>query len=196
MRLPDSRAGAPWLLRQTLLLVLPAALLLPNAAAGPEADVLDVKPDPRGGVHAIARVTFPAKPAVIQSMLTDYAHWPDLFEVRMRMADIVVRDGVARVDVRIEHALLPGERRLVTESRILSEGGIVTDLVEGDFKRYHRAWKLTPVNGGMQTRADFELIVAIDSIVPDWLVALATRRELETHFKIVKEKSARAMQEK
>lgn len=193
---PDNQAGTSRLLRCILPFILTGAFFLPNAAAAPDADVLDVKLEPGGGIHVTARVTFPAKPSIIQSMLSDYAHWPELFEVRMRMANIAVRDGVARVDVRIEHALLPGERRLVTESRMLPEGGLVTELVEGDFKRYHRVWKLTPVNDGTNTRADFELIVAIDSIVPDWLVALSTRRELEAHFKIVKERSAQAMWEK
>jgi hypothetical protein len=72
---------------------------------------------------------------------------------------------------------------------MLAGGGIVTDLVAGDFKRYHRVWKFTTSSDGARTVADFELIVAIDSIVPDWLVALAMRRELESHFRIVKEKA-------
>ena len=160
-------------------------------------DLLDVRTDPAGGVRAIARLTFPASPEVIQSMLTDYQHWPDLFEVRMRIVDVKIDQGVATTDLRIDHALLPGERRLVTESRAMPNGGIVTDLVGGDFKRYHRVWKLAPVNAGRETIADFELVVAIDSIVPDWLVALATRRELEAHFRIVKEKAlARSKLEK
>lgn len=169
----------------------------PAVAAETTQELLDVKTDPAGGVRAIARMRFPASPAVIQAMLTDYQHWPDLFEVRMRLVDLKIHQGVATVDLRIDHALLPGERRLVTESRAVPNGGIVTDLVGGDFKRYHRVWKLTPVNGGTETIADFELVVAIDSIVPDWLVALATRRELETHFRIVKEKAlARSKLEK
>ncbi len=65
----------------------------------------------------------------------------------------------------------------------------MTDLVGGDFKRYHRVWRLSATNEGKATNADFELKVAIESIVPDWLVALATRRELEAHFRIVKEKA-------
>ena len=159
-----------------------------SAAAAETADNLDVKTDPAGGVRATTHITFPASPDIVQSLLTDYQRWPDLFEVRMRVVDVKSREGVATIDLRIEHALLPGERRLVTESRAMSGYGIVTDLVEGDFKRYHRVWKLVPANEGSETRADFELVVAIDSIVPDWLVALATRRELEAHFRIVKEK--------
>ena len=153
------------------------------------AEFLDVRTDPGGGVMATARVLFPARPEVIRSLLTDFRHWPDLFEVHMRLVDLQVKDGVATTDLRIEHALLPGERRLVTESRTTGDQNIVTDLVAGDFKRYHRVWKLSAANDARDTAADFELRVAIDSIVPDWLVALATRRELEAHFRIVKEKA-------
>jgi ribosome-associated toxin RatA of RatAB toxin-antitoxin module len=150
---------------------------------------LNVKTDPAGGVIATARVLFPASPQIIQALLTDFPHWPELFEVRMRLVDLHIRQDVVTTDLRIEHALLPGERRLVTESRVIAGQGIVTDLVGGDFKRYHRVWKLSPANEGRETYADFELRVAIESIVPDWLVALATRRELEAHFRILKEKA-------
>ena len=152
-------------------------------------EYLNVTTDPAGGVIATARVLFPASPAIIHALLTDFPHWPDLFEVRMRLVDLQVRQDVVTTDLRIEHALLPGERRLVTESRTIAGQGMVTDLVGGDFKKYHRVWKLSPANEGRETFADFELKVAIDSIVPDWLVALATRRELEAHFRIVKEKA-------
>jgi ribosome-associated toxin RatA of RatAB toxin-antitoxin module len=152
-------------------------------------EFLDIHTDPAGGVVATARVLFPASPDIIYSLLTDFPHWPDLFEVRMRVVDLQIRQEVVTTDLRIEHALLPGERRLVTESRTTADQGIVTDLVAGDFKRYHRVWKLSSANGGKETSADFTLSVAIDTIVPDWLVALATKRELEAHFRIVKEKA-------
>jgi hypothetical protein len=45
------------------------------------------------------------------------------------------------------------------------------------------------VGDGNRTKADFDLVVEIDSIVPDWLVAMAMRRELEAHFRIVREKA-------
>ena len=154
-----------------------------------EPDVLDVSTEPNGGVRAVASILFPAPVSVIQAILTDYAHWPELFEGRMRIASLKFQDGVATTDLRIEHALLPGERRLVTESRMLPNGELVADLKGGDFIRYHRRWKLTSVNGGAQTRADFELVFEIDSNMPDWIVALALRRDLETHFRIVREKA-------
>jgi len=154
-----------------------------------DAVVLDVRTEPTGGVKATATVLFPAPVSVIQAILTDYAHWPELFEGWMRVADLKVQDGVATTDLRIEHKLFPGERRLVTESRILLNGELVADLKGGDFKRYHRQWKLTSVNSGTQTRADFELVFEIDSVAPDWLVSIATRRDLESHFRIVKEKA-------
>ena len=171
--------------------------LLSFAASPPEADSLTVTTDPGGGVRATAQVFFSAKPEIIQTILTDYAHWPELFEVRMKVASLTMEHGVAMTDLRIEHALLPGERRLVSESRTLPSGGLMTDLKAGDFKRYHRVWKLNPVGDGSQTKAEFDLVVEIDSMVPDWLVAMAMRQELEAHFRIVKEKAlARAKEGK
>ena len=180
-----NRTGGRW------LLLCVCALFSWTSALGSDSpqEYLKVRTDPAGGVIATARVLFPAGPEIIHSLLTDFRRWPELFEVRMRLVDLQVRQDVVTTDLRIEHALLPGERRLVTESRATANEGIVTDLVEGDFTRYHRVWKLSPANEGRETYADFELKVAIDSIVPDWLVALATRRELDAHFRIVKEKA-------
>jgi len=180
-----NQAGSPWL----LLCVFSFFWWTSALGSDSPQEFLQVKTDPAGGVIATARVLFPASPEIIHSLLTDFRRWPELFEVRMRLVDLQVRQDVVTTDLRIEHALLPGERRLVTESRATANEGIVTDLVEGDFKRYHRVWKLSPANEGRETYADFELKVAIDSIVPDWLVALATRRELDAHFRIVKEKA-------
>ena len=191
MPLLDKRvASAPslvlWLAVQVLL---SAPVSEANALAAADADGLEVKTESGGGVRATAHPLFPAKPEVIQALLADYAHWPDLFEVRMRVAELNIRDGVATIDLRIDHPVMPGERRLVTESRVLPNGGLVTDLKGGDFKRYHRVWKLQPAGEGNHTRADFELIVELDSLAPDWLVAMVTRQELETHFRIVKQKA-------
>ena len=92
-------------------------------------------------------------------------------------------------DIRIIHALLPGERRLLSETRTLPTGGLLTELKGGDFKQYHRLWKLTPVDGGAHTKAEFELLVEIDMMVPDWMVVVAMRRDLESHFRIMREKA-------
>ena len=151
--------------------------------------VLDVRTEPAGGVRATATILFPVEPAIIQRLLTDYARWPELFDVRMRMVEVREQDGKAFTDIRIDHALLPGERRLMSESRTLATGGLLTELKGGDFKQYRRLWKLTPIDDGAYTKAEFELLVEIDTIVPDWMVAIAMRRELESHFRIVKEKA-------
>ncbi len=168
---------------------LSIAVLGSWALAAAETDRLEVRVESGGGVRATAQVFFPAKPAIVQSLLTDYPHWPELFEVRLRVADLQIHDGIATVDLRIDHPLMPGERKLVTTSKTLSSGGLVTDLTGGDFKRYHRVWQLQPVGEGNQTRGDFELVVEIASMVPDWLVAIAMRQELEAHFRIVKQKA-------
>jgi ribosome-associated toxin RatA of RatAB toxin-antitoxin module len=168
----------------------------PGWSLADEPVVLDVRTEPTGGVRATATILFPVEPAIIQRLLTDYAHWPELFDVRMRMAEIREQDGKVFTDIRIDHALLPGERRLLSETRTLPTGGILTELKGGDFKQYRRLWKLTPVDGSTHTKAEFELVVEIDMMVPDWMVAAAMQRDLETHFRIVMEKAlAQAKQE-
>jgi hypothetical protein len=66
---------------------------------------------------------------------------------------------------------------------------LLTELRGGDFKQYRRLWKLTPVDGGAHTKAEFELLLEIDSNLPDWMVAVALRRDLESHFRLVREKA-------
>ncbi len=151
--------------------------------------VLDVHTEPTGGVRATAAILFPVGPAIIRRILTDYAHWPELFDVRMRMAEIREQDGKVFTDIRIDHALLPGERRLLSETRALPPGGLLTELKGGDFKQYRRLWKLTPADGGVHTKAEFELFVEIDTIFPDWMVAAAMKHDLESHFRIIREKA-------
>jgi hypothetical protein len=168
----------------------------PGWISAAEPIVLDVRTEPTGGVRATATILFPVKPAIIQRLLTDYAHWPELFDVRMRMVEIREQDDKAFTDIRIDHALLPGERRLMSESKILATGGLLTELKGGDFKQYRRLWQLAPVDDGAHTKAEFELLVEIDTIVPNWMVAIAMRRELESHFRIVRDKAlARAQRE-
>jgi hypothetical protein len=160
-----------------------------------ESDVLDVRTEPTGGVRATATIFFPVPISVIQAILTDYAHWPELFEVRMRMAEVREEDGKAFTDIRIDHALLPGERRLLSETRILPTGELLTELKGGDFRQYRRFWKLIPIDGGTHTKAEFELVVEVDMMVPDWIVVVAMRRDMETHFRIMREKALQIQQE-
>ncbi len=173
--------------------ILGAAILLwvgsiPAGAA--EAPLLDVRVVETGGVRATATILLPVEPGIVQRLLTDYRHWPELFEVRMRVVELTeLNDGRVLTDIRIDHSLLPGERRLLCESRAVEGGGLVTELKGGDFKQYRRLWRLRPLQGGRQTQAEFELTVEIDSLVPDWMVAMAMRRELEAHFRIVRDKA-------
>lgn len=151
--------------------------------------LLEVKTQPTGGVKATATLLFPVEPGIIQQLLTDYAHWPELFDVRMRIAELREQNGSIYTDIRIDHSLLPGERRLICESRFFPGGGLLTELRGGDFKQYRRVWALSPAEGGTHTKAEFELLVEIETIVPDWVITMAMRRELETHFRIVREKA-------
>jgi hypothetical protein len=154
-----------------------------------ESVLLEVRTEPTGGVRATATLLFPVEPAIIRRILTDYARWPELFDVRMRMAEIREQDGRVFTDIRIDHALIPGERRLLSETRALPAGVLLTELKGGDFKQYRRFWKLSPIDGGLHTQAEFELLVEVESTMPDWMVALAMRRDLESHFRLMKEKA-------
>jgi hypothetical protein len=173
------------------VMIVISCLLLgwPGRSHAAEPVVLDVRTESSGGVKAAATILFPVEPAIIQRLLIDYAHWPELFDVRMRMAEIREQDGKVFTDIRIEHALLPGERRLFSETSILPTGELLTELKGGDFKQYRRFWKLIPADGGAHTKAEFELLVEIDTILPDWMVVVAMRRDLESHFRIVREKA-------
>jgi hypothetical protein len=175
--------------RVMIAIIVCLVLGWPGWSRAAEPVVLDVRTEPTGGVKATATILFPVESVIIRQLLTDYAHWPDLFDVRMRMAEIRVQEGKAFTDIRIEHALLPGEQRLLSETRTLPTGELLTELKGGDFKQYRRFWKLTPADGGVHTKAEFELLVEIDTIIPDWIVAAAMRRDLEMHFRIVREKA-------
>ncbi|MFO0733016.1 MAG: hypothetical protein U0361_19030 [Nitrospiraceae bacterium] len=65
----------------------------------------------------------------------------------------------------------------------------MTELKGGDFKQYRRVWKLAPAGNGTQTRAEFDLLVEVDTVIPDWMIAVAMERELETHFRIVRQRA-------
>jgi hypothetical protein len=154
---------------------------------------LAVQPQQGGGVRATATLLFPGPPSLVQSILTDYPRWPELFETRMRIARVEQHGSRVLIELFISHVLLPGERRLLCESQVLPGGGLVTELKGGDFKQYRRVWKLEPAGDGTQTRAEFDLLVEVDTIVPDWMIALAMERELEAHFRIVRERALETM---
>jgi ribosome-associated toxin RatA of RatAB toxin-antitoxin module len=177
------------MLRYVMIVVGCLVLGLSGRSHAADPVVLDVRTESTGGIRATATILFPVEPAIIQRLLTDYARWPELFDMRMRMAEIREQDGKVFTDIRIDHAVLPGERRLLSETRALPTGGLLTELKGGDFKQYHRVWKLIPIDGGAHTKAEFELMVEIDTILPDWMVVVAMRRDLESHFRIMREKA-------
>ena len=148
-----------------------------------------VRAVPGGGVKAAATLLCPGNPSVLHSILTEYRKWPELFETRMRMAQVEEHEDHVLTDLYISHALLPGEQRLLCESQALPGGGLVTDLKGGDFKQYHREWRLQAAGDGTQTRAEFELLVEPKTMIPDWLIAVAMERELNVHFRLVRQRA-------
>ena len=164
---------------------------MPAHAGEHPVTVLEIHDDPAGGKKATATVRIQAPPEAVRAVLSDYERWPDLFDGRFRIVKLERLDGRVVTDLLIDRSPLPGELRLVCETRELPNGEIVTSLIEGDFKRYLRRWRFVPeMNGGaLHTRAEMELLVDMDSWVPDWLFATMLRRDLETHFKILRERA-------
>ena len=65
-----------------------------------------VQSDPGGGVKATATLLFPGSPSVLQSILTEYRKWPELFETRMRIAQLEHHDGHVHTVAYDSHAIL------------------------------------------------------------------------------------------
>lgn len=163
------------------------AVCPPVLAAAHDPDSLEVRSDPNGGVRATATLHLPVPPSVAQQVLTDYEGWPGLFGVQMRLARVDRQPDRVVTEVYVRHPILPGESRLLCESRELPEGGLVTRLIEGDFRRYLRTWKLAQEGNGTATKAWFDLAVDVKTWAPDWLVAIELKRQLEKHFRILRE---------
>jgi hypothetical protein len=105
----------------------------------------------------------------------------------MRMVKVERLPDRVVTDVYVSHPILPGESRLLCESRELPEGGLVTTLIEGDFNRYQRTWRLAEDADRLTTRAAFDLVVDVKTWAPDWLVALELKRQLTRHFGILRD---------
>lgn len=177
----------------TLPFLLAAALVavtfgMPVGAENPPDTVLDILDDPAGGKKAVATLRIAAPPDAVRAVLSDYERWPDLFDGRFRMAKLERLDGRVVTDLLITRWPLPGEMRLLCETRELPDGDILTSLIAGNFKRYKRHWRfIAETNGGaVRTRAEMDMLVDIDSWVPDWLFATMLRRDLEAHFRILR----------
>ena len=138
--------------------------------------------------------TFPiaAEPEAVHRVLTDFKRWPELFDTPIRVSAVTPEDDRVVTEVFIRHSLLFGERRLLCENRIVPGGGLRTKLLEGDFRQYERVWRIQPVRGGKETRAVFDMVVEVDTWAPDWLVRWMLRREIVSHFGLVKQRAEKA----
>lgn len=167
----------------TRMLMIGACLVGPwPVAAAEELPAPDVSRDPSGLVRAHATIELPGPPSTVKAVLTDYANWPELFTAPVRVAKLDRRPDAVLADLYIGHAWWPGEKRLLCETRELPGGRLKTSLVAGDFRVYERTWVLSENGGPDRTRAEFELVVALDTWAPDWLVAWELRRQLRDHF--------------
>lgn len=161
----------------------------PTRAANDSVPRLEIRTEPSGGVLATAILHLPVPPRIVLAVLTDYEHWPELFGHRFRIARLERTEGRVVTDLQIKRSPFPGELRLLCETKRLPDGELVTSLIEGDFKRYVRRWKIGSDGAGdrNRTRAEMELRLELASWAPTWLVTWSLRRELEEHFRILHE---------
>ncbi len=170
--------GVLWLMPGNFLVLAAEAIYAPGSK-------LETNTDPDGGVRAHAVLLLPANLPFVQRVLTDFARWPELFETKMRMAKVDRRDDHVITELFIAHPILPSESRLLSDNRLHPDGTLTTTLLEGDFKRYARTWRLTEASAS-ETRAEFDLLMEAKTLVPDWVVAIVLKKELETHFKLLR----------
>ena len=163
-----------------------ATALTVSAEEGPRQS-LEVEGDAAGGLRARAVLFLPAPPQVVLAVLTDYDQWPGLFGDRIRITRLERSKERVITDLQIKRVFLPGELRLLCETRENPDGALVTRLIEGDFKQYVRRWTINTGRREDQnsTRAEMELHFELDSWLPDWLVTVGLRSELEQHFHIL-----------
>jgi len=155
-------------------------------ASGETIERLEVHAEAKVGFVVTATVHLAASPAIVQEILTDYEHWPDLFSTTVRMARIERFPDRTVTNIYIKHGFLTMERRLLCENRELPGGGLTTTMLEGDFRHYSRTWHLSSDGSTNSTRGEFRLEVDVDTFAPNWLVATMLKKELESHFEILK----------
>jgi hypothetical protein len=157
--------------------------------------ILDITRETHGGFRATATLHIAAPPQSVRAVLTDYERWPDLFAGRFRVVRLQREPHRVVTDLLIKRFPLPGQLRLLCETREHRDGRLVTSLIDGDFTRYVRQWtftsepnRLDPHAGG-GTRAEMDLSLQLKSWVPDWLLIANLRRELLDHFRILREQA-------
>jgi hypothetical protein len=177
-----------------MLMLLGVALTAIGAVAA-DAPTLEIAADPSGGFRAKAVLHIPATPEAVLAVLTDYDAWPALFAGRFRITHLQREPGRVVTDLLIKRTPLPGELRLLCETQELPNGVLVTSLMEGDFTRYVRRWKLDPEPNGIEphmrpgTHAQMDLSLELKTWVPDWIVLANLRRQLLEHFQILRERA-------
>lgn len=181
-------------------LICSAAIGVPIAVAttavlAADPPMLDITEDPSGGFRAKAVLHIPATPEAVRAVLTDYERWPELFAGRFRITRLQRESDRVVTDLVIKRFPLPGEMRLLCETRERPDGGLVTSLIDGDFTRYIRQWSFTAEpnhldpRASVGTRAEMDLLLELRSWVPDWLLIANLRRQLLEHFRILREQA-------
>ena len=144
---------------------------------------LDIQIDENGTATVKALLELPGTPSITHDVLTDYDQWPTLFPAGLRLATIRREPDRVVTDLYVQARVLPGELRLMIETREPRPGQLDAHFLAGDFQRYERTWRLSPAVNGTRTKAELDMLIQLKQWAPHWLVATLLRQDLEEHFR-------------
>ena len=128
-----------------------------------------------------------APPSTTYQVLSDYAHWPDLFP-RHPVIQRISRDrNRVQVAMQIPAQYIPVNLELVTSTLESPPHRLETTLVKGDFDRYDWTWDLSQSPSDAMTIAMLTLIVQPSIWIPEWLLRWFLESEITTHFHLLRE---------
>lgn len=138
--------------------------------------------------RASLSVDIDAPPAVVMDVITDFASYPR-FLPDMSAAS-VVRQGEGSWEVRFTLRLI---RDLIYTLQLTREGAhtLRWTLLEGAFKSNEGRWTLSPLGDGGQTRARYDIDVAVGMYVPGNIVRSLVERSLPETLAAFKAESER-----
>jgi len=151
-------------------------------SSGDDGHPVEIVFDAQDVAHVHAIVALSARPETVFAVLTDYARWPSLFGNGLIMAAIREDSEGVVTEMYVPRVLLPGTLHVIIRTRVHPPHDIEAELIRGDLNHFWRLWRLMPVAGGRQTRADLQMAVQPKTWAPQWVIRYGIERELTDHF--------------
>ena len=135
-----------------------------------------------------AQVNLDASPSLVFSVLTDYAHWPDLFPQKPVINSINTTENQTIVDMAVPVFFLPINFELVTATKEEAPDRIETHLVKGDFEAYAWVWEFTSSPDPDHTHATLSLSVKPAIWAPQWFLRWMIEKDIQEHLLMLQQK--------